>query len=220
MQNIHAIIVAAGSGTRFGAPKQLVMLGKPLYRHSLDRFAEHPAISRIVLVVSDDIRTAIERDLSNPKIEIVTGGATRQRSVSNGLAKLSDVPPDDIILVHDAARPGVSAEIITSLIEAIKRSDAALAAIPVVDTLKRDEGGNSVETISRDHLWRAQTPQGATHEILSQAFAAAEREAYEATDEAELLERIGIRATLVLGSEKNMKVTYPEDLDRVARLMQ
>ncbi len=224
MITADVIIVAAGSGSRFGMPKQLVPLhGKQLYRHSVDVFASHPQVGRIVLVVSADVEQAIASDLSNAypsdRIELTLGGATRQGSVSNGLKKLGSGRQSEIVLVHDAARPGIETQLITSIIEATETFGAALAAIPVVDTLKREADGFAGATVSRAHLWRAQTPQGAKRDLLAKAIEQAESIGFDATDEAELLERIGIRAKLVGGSERNIKVTYPEDMERVARIM-
>jgi 2-C-methyl-D-erythritol 4-phosphate cytidylyltransferase len=223
MITADVIIVAAGSGTRFGSAKQLVLVGKPLYRHSVDTFASHPQIARIVLVVSEEVREVISSQLAvdhpDGRIELVGGGATRQGSVANGLSALSVGSSSEIVLVYDAARPGVEASLISSVIDASAEHGAALAAIPVVDTLKREAGGLSVATVSRASLWRAQTPQGAKRVLLEDAIREAGIRGYEATDEAELLERMGFNAKLVLGSERNMKVTYPEDLERVKKLL-
>lgn len=224
MQTTDVIIVAAGSGTRFGAPKQLSqLLGKPLYRHSLDVFASHELVRRIVLVVSDDVRTQIADEVAtvfgDGRIEIVLGGETRQASVSNGLAQLSIGIASELVLVHDAARPGIDVAVITAIVEAIDRHGAALAAIPVVDTLKRESDGFSAATISRASLWRAQTPQGARRVLLLKAVDEARIRGYEGTDEAEVLERAGVAVKLVLGNERMMKVTYPDDLERVALLL-
>jgi 2-C-methyl-D-erythritol 4-phosphate cytidylyltransferase len=135
------------------------------------------------------------------------------------LQALYDVPENDIILVHDAARPGVSAEIISSVIEAASSFGSALAAIPVVDTLKREDEGKSAQTFPRYDLWRAQTPQAASRVVFLNAYKQAILDDYEGTDEAELLEHIGIHPMLVTGNEKNLKVTYPEDLELLRKLM-
>lgn len=212
-----AIVVAAGNGTRFGAPKQFALLGSiPMYQHSLKTFAAHPLIRQIVLVVNADDLSRIEKEICplfhGKKIEIALGGATRQDSVANGMQKLEELGASDSVLVHDAARPFVRSELITNVIEAIEKHGAALAAIPVVDTLKHSAGGFSAATIPRKDLWRAQTPQGARFELLKQALESAHSGSYSATDEAELLERIGVKPFLVIGDEKNVKITYSEDL--------
>lgn len=212
-----AIIVAAGSGTRFGAAKQFALLqGMPMYLHSLKTFATHPLIRQITLVINADDVIRIEKEIwplfHGKKIEIAVGGATRQDSVANGMQKLEELGASDGVLVHDAARPFIGAELITSVIEAIEKHGAALAAIPVVDTLKHSADGFSSATIPRKDLWRAQTPQGSRFGLLKQALESAHAGSYSATDEAELLERIGVRPFLVLGDEMNVKITYSEDL--------
>ncbi len=219
MIKADVIIVAAGSGARYGAPKQLEsLLGKPLYRHSLDTFLLHPEIGSIILVTSEELMKALAADASE-RVTIVLGGATRQQSVHNGLQALALDIASPIVLVHDAARPGVDEHLITELITACEEFDAAIAALPVVDTLKREEKELAVATVSRACLWRAQTPQGARKELLAEAFKVALADGYEATDESELLERISIYPKLVPGSEKNIKVTYPEDLARLEKLL-
>ena len=212
-----SIIVAAGSGSRFGAAKQFAELrGMPLYQHSLKMFAEHSMIGRIVLVIAPDDVTRIEKEVCpifyGRKIEIALGGAQRQDSVANGMQKLEELGGSEIVLVHDAARPFILPEIITNVIRGIEEHGAALAAVPVIDTLKKSEDGFSASTISRENLWRAQTPQGARFELLKQALKAAHENNYSATDEAELLERIGVKPLLVLGDEGNVKITYEKDL--------
>jgi 2-C-methyl-D-erythritol 4-phosphate cytidylyltransferase len=209
------IIVAAGSGLRFGKQKQLASLaGRSLYLHSVDCFLKHPLVGRIVIVVSEELKPIIASTI-NERIEIVDGGATRQESVLNGIRALSLKPQSDIILVHDAARPCVGERVISEVIIACEEYDAALAALPVTDTIKRAEKELAVSTIPREGLWRAQTPQGARKELLIKAYETAEQENFIATDEAQLLERIGVFPKLVVGDEMNLKVTYPEDLTRL-----
>jgi len=209
------IIVAAGSGIRFGAQKQLASLaGRSLYLHSVDCFLMHPLIGRIVIVVSEELKPVVANHV-NERIEITDGGATRQESVLNGIRTLSLKKQNDIILVHDAARPCISERLITEVIIACEEYDAAIAALPVTDTIKREEKELAVATIPREGLWRAQTPQGARRELLVKAHETAEQEGFMATDEAQLLERIGIFPKLVVGDEMNLKVTYPEDLSRL-----
>jgi 2-C-methyl-D-erythritol 4-phosphate cytidylyltransferase len=220
VKTIHkadAIIVAAGSGSRFGSAKQFAMLGDlPLYQHSLKTFAEHPLIVRIILVIPADSVTLVENQIyplfHGRKAEIALGGATRQDSIFNGMQKLEDLGNPEIVIVHDAARPYVSPELITNVIAGAANSGAAIAALPVTDTLKHAADGFAASTLSRENIWRAQTPQAARYELLKQALENAHAENYSGTDEAELLERIGIKPLLVLGSEKNVKITYQQDL--------
>ena len=217
-----AIIVAAGSGMRFGGAKQRSMLlGKPMYLHSLERFYQHPQIDKIVLAVSIDLLAEIKAEVktlyASERISVIVGGDTRQASVQNGLSSAHD--NCEIILVHDAARPGVSGQIITDVIESSAEYGAALAAVAMVDTLKRGENGMVSGTVSRENLWRAQTPQGAKKQLLLQAFKQAESDGYTGTDEIELLERIGVKVRIIAGSEENLKVTFPEDLQRLEKLL-
>ena len=218
-QSSDAIIVAAGSGSRFGAAKQFAVLdGMPLYQHSLKTFAAHPLIARIVLVISADDVDRIEKETQplffGKKIEIALGGAMRQDSVANGMQKLEELGGSEIVLVHDASRPFVSKDLIANVIGGIEEFGTALAAIPVVDTLKHSEDGFSAATIPRANLWRAQTPQGAKFELLKKALESAFSQNHSATDEAELLERIGIKPLLVVGDERNVKITYKEDISK------
>ena len=218
-QSADAIIVAAGSGLRFGAAKQFATLdGMPLYQHSLKTFACHPLIGRIVLVVAADDITRIESEtlpvFFGKKIEIALGGATRQDSFANGMQKFEELGSSEIILVHDAARPFVSTELITNVIGGILEFGSALAAIPVVDTLKNSDDGFSIGSIPRTNLWRAQTPQGGRFELLKQALETARTNSHLATDEAELLECIGIKPLLVMGDDWNVKITYEKDLPK------
>ncbi len=218
-----AIIVAAGSGMRFGGAKQRSMLlGKPIYLHSLERFYEHSQIDKIVLVVSVELLTEIEAEVKahfrSGRISVVVGGDSRQASVRNGLSAIGD--SGEIIVVHDAARPGVSNQIITDVIESSANYGAAVAAVAIVDTLKRGENGIVIGTVSRENLWRAQTPQGAKRPLLLQAFRQAYNDGFIGTDEIELLERIGVSARIVAGSEENLKVTFPNDLLRLEKLLE
>ncbi len=211
------IIVAAGSGSRFGAPKQFAELeGKPLYHHSLKTFSEHPQVGRIILVISPNDISRIEQEVAagfnRQKIYIALGGALRQDSVANGMQKLEELGDSAIVLVHDAARPFVTSGLISEVINAVAEHGAALAAIPVVDTLKQSEEGYSLVTIPRRNLWRAQTPQGARFELMQRALRAAHEQNYSGTDEAELLEKAGIKPYLVQGDIRNVKITYQKDL--------
>jgi 2-C-methyl-D-erythritol 4-phosphate cytidylyltransferase len=216
-QKADAIIVAAGTGTRFGEAKQFALLeGKPLYQHSLRTFALLPEIKRIILVVHADHIREIDQHIQplfyGRKIEVALGGETRQDSVSNGMQKLEELGNPSIVLVHDAARPFISDRLITNVITGVIEFGAALAAIPVVDTLKQSQEGFAIATVGKENLWRAQTPQGARFTLLKKALENAHNDNYSATDEAELLERIGVKPVLILGDEKNVKITYEHDL--------
>lgn len=210
-----ALIPAAGVGARSGAaiPKQyLPLAGKPMLRHVLETFAASAVISETFVVVSADDAyiDALSSDL--PACSIVRdGGATRHASVLNGLlAMRAQVNDADWVLVHDAARPGLTEELIERLIAAL-RDDAVggLLALPLVDTLKRaSDDGCVLETVPRAAMWAAQTPQMFRYGLLRRAL----EQAVEVTDEASAIEALGLQPRLVLGSPRNLKVTVPHDI--------
>ncbi|MGB0683294.1 MAG: bifunctional 2-C-methyl-D-erythritol 4-phosphate cytidylyltransferase/2-C-methyl-D-erythritol 2,4-cyclodiphosphate synthase [Magnetovibrionaceae bacterium] len=209
-----ALIVAGGSGQRFGSevPKQYQDLnGSAVIRHTLTAFLGHPGIAAVRAVIREADRDLYDQataglDLLSP----VPGGASRQESVCKGLESLKDEKVD-LVLVHDAARPFVGAEVIDRVLDGLGDSAAVLPALPVADTLKRaDEAGFVAETVPRDGLWRAQTPQGFRYGEL---MALHERyRGRELTDDAALAEAAGLPVLLVLGSEANTKITLREDL--------
>jgi 2-C-methyl-D-erythritol 4-phosphate cytidylyltransferase len=215
-----ALVPAAGSGSRFGSsiPKQyLPLAGRPLLHHTLRRLAAEPRIEQVfvVLAPSDaDFRTIDWSGLAARIQPLYCGGDTRAASVYNGLVAARDaIGGDDWVLVHDAARPCLSAEALGRLIGEVG-DDAAggLLAVPVADTLKRADGDTRVETTERrEGLWQAQTPQmfryGALVEALGRSGAAT------VTDEASAVERLGLKPRLVLGDVRNFKITYAQDLE-------
>lgn len=219
-----ALIPAAGVGARMGAayPKQYATLaGKSMLRHVLDTFAAHAAIAHTFAVVSgddgyiDDVigdAAAQAGPVLAGRITIVRdGGDTRRQSVLNGLlAMRPEVGDDEWVLVHDAARPGLSAALVDRLIAGVRDDEVGgLLALPVVDTLKRsDSHGRACATVPRAGLWSAQTPQMFRYGLLKQALEAAA----DVTDEAGAIEAMGLAPRLVPGSARNMKVTLPGDL--------
>ncbi len=214
---VTAIIPAGGSGQRMGlgTPKQFMTLaGLPLLVHTLRAFRDTPAVAAIVVAVpAAEIphTEALLRTHGITKLHaVVAGGATRQESVRQALAA---VPPEtELVAVHDAARPLITPELITACIAAAAEHGAAIAAVPVKDTLKREAAGQLIAaTVARDELWQAQTPQVARRDLLEAAYAAAERDHFVGTDEASLLEHIGCPVALVAGAETNLKITRPED---------
>jgi 2-C-methyl-D-erythritol 4-phosphate cytidylyltransferase len=218
MPDIHALIPAAGSGTRMGAeiPKQYqALMGKPLVRYAIDVLCAQPQVRQVYLVLAPQDERFRQYDWSiyHGRLEpLYCGGATRAASVLNGLMALDDaVQPDDWVMVHDAARPCLTAALIERLLaELATDSVGGLLAVPVADTLKRADAGQRVsETVPRDTLWQAQTPQMFRYRLLLEAMRHADLA--RVTDEASAIEHLGLRPRLVTGSTSNLKVTYPED---------
>lgn len=213
-----ALLMAAGSGTRFGAaePKQyLPLLGRPVLRHAAEALLAEGGIAVLQPVCAAGEEARVAGMLAGlPALPPVAGGATRQASVRAGLEALARRdPPPVAVLVHDAARPVVPGGTIPALLAALQSAAAAIPAQPVADTLKRAGNGLVTETIPRAGLYRAQTPQAFHFAALLAAHRAATGEA---TDDAQLMELAGAAVRLVPGSETNVKITFPEDLDRVA----
>ena len=213
-----AIITAGGRGARFGsgAPKQFAALGgKPLLAHSVEAFSSLDIISEIVLVAPPDWVTYVEKEIAGMPgsrvSRVVPGGAERQHSVENGFNALSGSP--DVVVVHDGVRPFATASLIEEVIREAYGHGAALAALPVGDTVKKAGDSGLVEsTVPRDTLWLAQTPQAFRYGVLRDAFEKAREDGFLATDEALLAERIGASVKLVKGSPHNIKITTREDL--------
>lgn len=211
--DVGAIIVAAGRSVRMnGADKMFApVLGRPLLAHTVAAFESCPAIGSIVLVVAKD---NVEQAQSLAKAEgwrkvsrIIAGGARRQDSVKRGLQGL---PPCRWVVVHDGARPCVEAQTIERGLEAAQRAEAAVAAVPVTDTIKRvDAEQRVVETLERGRLWAAQTPQVFRRDLLTRAHNDVD---VEVTDDAALVERLGHPVVAYMGSYRNIKVTTVDDL--------
>ncbi|MBO0344484.1 bifunctional 2-C-methyl-D-erythritol 4-phosphate cytidylyltransferase/2-C-methyl-D-erythritol 2,4-cyclodiphosphate synthase [Roseibium sp. CAU 1637] len=234
-KHVAALIVAAGRGTRLARtsedlPKQYRDLGgKPILARTLEAFLTHRGIAKAMVVIHpDDLRlyetvitslpAAIHRHLEPP----VFGGETRQASVANGLKALQRTAPD-FVLIHDAARPMVSAEVIANAISTLKTgAPACLAAVPVFDTLKRiaPENPGHLQTVDRTNLWAAQTPQGfAFPQILDAHEAAKTAGRLDFTDDTGLAEWAGHAVTLTLGAPDNFKITTADDLDRAEMIL-
>jgi 2-C-methyl-D-erythritol 4-phosphate cytidylyltransferase len=221
---VHAILPAAGLGTRMAMPgasaKQFVSLGGvPILIHSVRAFADHAGVSTVTLAVRASELEHVAAQLAQyglaEKVQVVVGGETRQDSVTAALRSL-DAAADDIVLVHDAVRPLIDAAIIGRTIEAIAKHGAAIVGIPAVDTIKQvdrtSDGAIITATIPRERVVLAQTPQGARFATLLRAFDEAEIDSFASTDEASLMERAGIAVAVVMGSPANLKVTQPGDL--------
>ena len=217
----HVLIVAAGRGSRFGGPlpKQYCLLaGQPVLRHTVLAFRRHPAIASIRVAIHPDDRALYDQAVGGLGLaEPVSGGALRQDSVRNLLTAL-DVPADDLVLIHDGARPLVSAAVIDGTIAALAEADGAIAALPVRDTVKRAVGTGIEETVDRTYLWRAQTPQGFRYGAILHAHR--DGAGLDLSDDAAVAERAGMAVELVMGNEDNFKITTAEDLERAERLLQ
>jgi 2-C-methyl-D-erythritol 4-phosphate cytidylyltransferase len=211
-----AVIVAAGSGKRMGADRNklwLELAGKSIMAHTVSLFAAHPEIAEVVLVVSEQDYADVEEWLkSEPfRVTLKLGGAERQDSVREGLAALSDRCA--YVLVHDAARPFVTGQQISAIIEKVRTDQATIMAVQVKDTIKVVGPTGIVEsTPARESLWAVQTPQAFRLSLLRQAHQAALREGKTGTDDAMLVEWLGHPVTVIQGSYENIKITTPDDL--------
>jgi 2-C-methyl-D-erythritol 4-phosphate cytidylyltransferase len=215
---INAVIVAAGEGKRMsaGAPKPLLALGgRPVILHTLAAFAASRA-GKAVIVVSEKERARFEAllrgsDLGRLEWQLQSGAARRQDSVARGLELLDG--DCELVVVHDAVRPLVSAALIDRCIAAAAKDGAAVAGVPVADTIKIVSSDRRIEaTPLRESLWAIQTPQVFGVELLREAHRKAKVESVEATDDAMLVERLGRKVVVVEGERRNIKITTPEDL--------
>ena len=217
-----AILTAAGEGARLGhaRPKALVPLdGVPLVARAAAALTSAGVVGRIVATAPPDALADVAAALAGvPDLEVVAGGGTRQASVAAALARLADEPGDTVVLVHDAARPLVPAEVVRRVADAVgPHRPAVVPAVPVADTVKQtDDGGRVVATLDRRALRAVQTPQGFVLDVLRRAHAAAAHaaadEASAATDDAGLVERLGLPVAVVTGHEDAMKITTRRDL--------
>lgn len=216
---VSAIITAAGLGKRFGGglPKQFTLLdGKPVLLYSIEAFSKSELIGEIVLVVPEDWVSHTQKDIVEKfgisKVKkILPGGTERQQSVEHGFHSLSGEP--EIVAVHDGVRPLVTVEIIETVIHEASKCGAAVAALPLNDTIKKSSPHGFIEnTVPRDSLWFAQTPQAFRHDILKNAYVKASEDGFTGTDESLLVERTGVDVKLVQGSPYNIKITTREDL--------
>jgi 2-C-methyl-D-erythritol 4-phosphate cytidylyltransferase len=223
VRDVGVVIVAGGSGTRVGGDelKQFRWVaGKPMLLHSVQTFMARPDVGTVVVVLpqryaGDPPPWLFQCDVD--RLLVSLGGRTRSESVANGLDDLPDEA--EIVLVHDAARPLVGPATIDRVVSAVREGKSVIAALPVVDTLKQvDEDGRIVDTVSRDQLWRAQTPQGFPRRVIVDAHRRARVERVAATDDAALLERLGVPVHVVRGSERALKVTEAGDFARVDAL--
>jgi 2-C-methyl-D-erythritol 4-phosphate cytidylyltransferase len=215
MAFFHVIIPAAGTGNRMASvlPKQYVPLaGKPMISHTIQVFFNHPRIASIHLALNpdDDFWRSLPLEPASKLKLHYTGGDSRSETVLNTLRAISTAE-DDWILVHDAARPGLTHQLLDNLLNVLENDAVGgLLALPLADTLKQADAANRVEkTIPRTDLWQAQTPQMFRYGTLVKALRSFKGTA---TDEAEAIEALGLQPKLVRGELRNLKITYPQDL--------
>ena len=212
MKRVTAIVVAAGEGRRFGSPKQFALLkGRSVLDRSLAAFEAHPLVADIVLVLPDE---ALGRRYigTYPKISAaVRGGARRQDSVREGFSRI-DPRRIDIVLIHDGARPLVTAALIRRVIRAAEKDGAAVPALPLNDTVKKVANGRVLRTLDRSSLVGVQTPQGFAYHILERALERARTDVFTGTDDASLVEHLGQDIVIVDGDPTNIKITTLLDL--------
>jgi len=212
----QVVIPAAGSGKRLGAGKNKLLidlLGRPLIAHTLQVFENDGECEGIILVIKKAEESqfkAIAKQYGFSKIKgFIAGGNERQDSVRHGLMQLHG---DGVVLIHDGARPFVSHELIHRLVRSAEQAGSAILAVPLKDTVKKVIGDQIQETINRDYLWAAQTPQAFRLPVILEAHQKAHQLDYMATDDAALVEWMGQKVNVVYGDYRNFKITTPEDL--------
>ncbi|HAU36338.1 MAG TPA: 2-C-methyl-D-erythritol 4-phosphate cytidylyltransferase [Phycisphaerales bacterium] len=215
MAKVSVIVPAAGSGKRFGGKANKIfqrIAGQPVFLRTLEAFTGRDDVVQTLLVVSaadeEEIRTRFGGALGFMGVTVVTGGATRADSVRNALARVSDEA--ELVAVHDAVRPCVSALWIDAVFAEAGKTGAAILAYPLHGTLKKVSGAGMIDqTLPREGLWEAQTPQVFRRELLVRAYAGP---VTDATDDAQLVERLGHPVSVVTGDPRNVKITTPGDL--------
>jgi 2-C-methyl-D-erythritol 4-phosphate cytidylyltransferase len=226
---VAVILPAAGLGTRMGkgsaektgtSRKQFMLLeGSPILLHTVRKFAGSPRVSEIVVAVrADDVEWVggmVSRAFPGKPVRVVEGGNSRQQSVSNALNSIA--PDTDLVAVHDAVRPFIEPETIEKVLDEAAETGAAIVGVPAVDTVKQVIRGTSHvrirSTLPREKLVMAQTPQVFRYELLKRAFEMAHADGFTGTDESSLVERLDVEVSVVMGSDRNIKITKPGDMD-------
>lgn len=220
MKDVAVILAAAGRSTRFNDPYQkkvyATINGKPVWQYSAQLFADHPRIGQIIMTIAQEDKAMVQEKFSGNLtlfgVEIVVGGQERCDSVRNALERIK--PGIALVAIHDAARPCLSRQSLNQVIEEASKHGAAILASPIRATVKRvDVNSNKItETVSRDGLWQAQTPQVFRTEDLKRGYA---NLSGKPTDDAQVIENLGIGVRVVEGPESNLKITTKEDLRTV-----
>ena len=226
---VAVILPAAGLGTRMGkgaaektgtSRKQFMLLeGSPILMHTVRKFLASPRVSEIVVAVrADDVEWVggmLVRGFPGSPVRAVEGGNSRQQSVDNALSSIA--PDTDLVAVHDAVRPFIDPDTIEKVIDEAAETGAAIVGVPAVDTVKQVIRGTSHvrirSTLPREKLVMAQTPQVFRYELLKRAFEMARADGFTGTDESSLVERLDIEVSVVMGSDRNIKITKPGDMD-------
>ncbi|MBK6897453.1 MAG: bifunctional 2-C-methyl-D-erythritol 4-phosphate cytidylyltransferase/2-C-methyl-D-erythritol 2,4-cyclodiphosphate synthase [Alphaproteobacteria bacterium] len=225
-ESFHVIVVAAGKGIRFGSalPKQYALLaGKPVLRHTLEVFLALPGLLSLTVVIDPDHQEYYEKTIEGLDLPpAVYGGADRKSSVYKGLLNLPDSSVDDLVLIHDAARPLVTADMVYALVQAMQGAEAATLALQVADTVLYSQGTADDPTCgtpaNREHLWSLQTPQAFRIGVIKKAHERASPEVF-ATDDTALVSALGLPVKLVEGSRRNFKITTPDDLSMAQQIL-
>ena len=216
-----ALVPAAGRGQRFGSPENKIwakIAGRPVVWWAVSALNKHDSVDSIVVIAgAEEVGRVTDALAGLSKLTtVVTGGITRAESVLHGLRAAES----DYVLVHDAARPLVSQDVITRVLEETRRTGAAVPGVPVGDTLKRaDASGVIQDTVPRENLWAVQTPQGARRDTLVSAYDRLRGDALAMTDESGILEAAGQPVSIVVGDSQNLKITRPEDLQTADRIL-
>lgn len=223
---VHAIIVAAGKGNRLSGSvrKQYIALdGIPILRHTLNIFDRCAMVNQIIVVVPEADLDFCHKEILTPAkpqkdINLIAGGAQRQDSVYNALKTID--PDQGIVIVHDGVRPFVKQEQLVACIEGAAELGACILGIPTFDTVKKvNPEQEIIQTLQRDTLWLAQTPQVFEANLIKKAHEKAKQEGFMGTDDAALVERLGAAVKIIPGSRNNIKITHPEDLNLARAIM-
>ncbi len=213
MGKTYVIVVAAGRSLRFGSDKQNALIrGKTVLDRSLGTLQQHREVDEIVLVLGKKKPEQKQYSQYSKVRKVVPGGLRRQDSVTAGFKEVG-ADPENVILIHDGARPLVKQDLVSRVIKAARAKGAAVPVLPMQDTVKSVKANMVEKTLDRSRLFRCQTPQGFRYSVLKPALEKAIKDGYYSTDEASLVERTGGRVTVVPGDYTNIKITFPEDIN-------